>query len=52
MVSQELKFRIGEYTLGKANGETLEAEQLEHWAEMVYRSVVITTVDQNIITIY
>ena len=30
MVSQELKFGNDKYTLGKAQGETLEAKQLEH----------------------
>ena len=51
MASQELEFGNGENTLGKDNGETLEAEQLQHLAEMVYMGVEIRTEDQDILDI-
>ena len=52
VVSQELEFESGEYTLRKADGETLEVEQLECLAEMVYMSVKIRTQNQYIINIH
>ena len=48
-MSKELEF--GTVTLGKADDKTLEAEQLEHLAEMVYMNVQIRTEDQDIINL-
>ena len=36
VVPQELKFRNGNYTLGEADDEPLESEQLKNQAEVLY----------------
>ena len=51
VVFQELEFENSKDTLGEAKGETMEVEQLENLAMMVYMSVQIMTEDQDIVYI-
>ena len=44
VVSQELKFKNGKYTLGEAVSKTLESKELTNLAEMLYKHECL---DQN-----